>query len=431
MLPLSGGRCRAPQSEDRDPTNVNVQANDMNGECATTAVDAAAEAGLVYVSDTTAGIRRHRRGPRFFYVGPDNRVVRDPEVLLRISRLAVPPAYEDVWICQDPRGHLQATGRDARGRKQYRYHVKWRATRDDTKFERMLAFADALPRLRRRLRIDLAVKGLPQEKVLAIVVSILDATRVRVGNAEYARTNASYGLTTLRNRHVRFICRDRLVLKFRGKGGADHEIAIDDQRLVRLVRHCHQLRGQHLFQYVDDAGDRHQIDSERVNAYLKEVMGDDFSAKDFRTWGATLRAIVILRSHPVPEPSTERTLAACIVETVKVVAQDLRNTPTVCRKSYINPAVFEAWRSGAMHRLLVAPLTGSTQGAERAAASFLRRHAAKTRSRPARRGRSHPTVTPPSTATAALASNGRSTRAITAVPIGGGNRLDAMERRTQ
>ncbi len=353
---------------------------------AMTAIEAAAGAGLVYVSDATAGIRRIRRGSRFSYVGSDNHTVRDPEVLLRISRLAVPPAYDDVWICENPRGHLQATGRDARGRKQYRYHPEWRAARDDTKFERMLAFADALPNLRRRLRTDLALKGLPRDKVLAIVVSVLDATRLRVGNAEYARTNASYGLTTLRNRHVRFVCRGRMVLKFRGKGGADHEIAIDDQRLVRLVRRCHQLPGQHLFQYIDDAGDRHQVDSEQVNAYLKEAMGDDFTAKDFRTWGASLRAIVILRSQPLPEPSTERALAACIADTVKAVARDLRNTPTVCRKSYINPAVFEAWKAGAMHRLLVAPLTGARPGVERAAANFLRRHAATTRNRPARRG---------------------------------------------
>lgn len=402
--------------------------NEMNGESALTAVDAAADAGLIYVSDATAGIRRIRRGSRFSYVSPDNRAVRDPEVLLRIARLAVPPAYEDVWICANPRGHLQATGRDAKGRKQYRYHSKWRAARDGTKFERMLAFAEALPSLRRRLRTDLAMKGLPRDKVLAIVVSILDATRVRVGNAEYARTNASYGLTTLRNRHVRFIRSGRMVLKFRGKGGADHEIAIDDQRLVRLVRHCHQLPGQHLFQYIDDAGDRHQVDSDQVNAYLKEAMGDDFTAKDFRTWGATLQAIVLLRSRPLPEPSSERALAACIAEAVKVVAQDLRNTPTVCRKSYINPAVFAAWRSGAMHRLLVAPLTGPTQIVERAAASFLRRHDATTRSRPL--GRGH-TGQPQAVATIGLVSNGRATRATAAVPIGSRDRLEAMERRTQ
>jgi DNA topoisomerase I len=357
-----------------------------------TAVEAATGAGLVYVSDATAGIRRIRRGSHFSYVGPNNRAVHDPAVLLRISRLAVPPAYEDVWICENPRGHLQATGRDARGRKLYRYHPEWRAARDDTKFERMLAFADALPSLRRRLRADLALRGLPRDKVLAIVVSVLDATRLRVGNAEYARTNASYGLTTLRNRHVRFLCRGRMVLKFRGKGGADHEIAIDDQRLVRLVRRCHQLPGQHLFQYIDDAGDRHPVDSEQVNAYLKVAMGDDFTAKDFRTWGASLRAIVILRSRPLPQPSTEKALAACIADAVKAVAQELRNTPTVCRKSYINPAVFEAWRAGALHQLVGAPLTGSTPRVERAAANFLRRHAAATRNRPVGRGRQRQTA---------------------------------------
>jgi len=347
----------------------------VNNDPAATAMAAASEAGLVYVSDTMAGIRRVRRGSNFSYVDAANQRVVDKEVLRRISRLAVPPAYEDVWICKNPSGHLQATGRDARGRKQYRYHAKWRVARDDTKFERVLAFGEALPSLRRRLRRDLALQGLPRDKVLAIIVSILDATRIRIGNAEYARTNASYGLTTLRNRHVQFIRSGRLLLKFRGKGGAEHEIPIDDKNLARLVRHCHQLPGQHLFQYVDDAGDRRPIDSDQVNIYLKEAMGEDFTAKDFRTWGATLRAIVILRSVPLPDPSSERALSACIADTVKQVAADLRNTPTVCRKSYINPAVFEAWKSGAMHQLLDAPLSGSSRKAELPALGFLRRYA--------------------------------------------------------
>ncbi len=198
------------------------------------------------------------------------------------------PAYEDVWICRKPNGHLQATGRDARGRKQYRYHPKWRLLRDGAKFERMPAFGEALPRLRRRLRRDLALPGLPREKVLAVIVSLLDATRVRIGNAEYARDNDSYGLTTLRNRHVQFVRDGRLLFRFRGKGGAEHEIAVDDKRLARLVRHCHELPGQRLFQYVDETGERRPIDSDQVNLYLKEAMGDDFTAKDFRTWGATL-----------------------------------------------------------------------------------------------------------------------------------------------
>jgi DNA topoisomerase-1 len=345
----------------------------------TTAVAAATGAGLIYVSDTMAGIRRVRRGSTFSYVHADNQRVTDEEVLRRISRLAVPPAYEDVWICKHPCGHLQATGRDARGRKQYRYHAKWRVARDDTKFERILAFGGALPRLRRRLSRDLALQGLPRDKVLAIIVSILDATRIRIGNAEYARSNDSYGLTTLRNRHVRFIRSGRLLLKFRGKGGAEHEVPIGNKNLARLVRHCHQLPGQHLFQYIDDAGDRRPIDSDQVNSYLKEAMGDDFTAKDFRTWGATLRAIVILRSVPLPDPSTERALSACIGDTVKQVAADLRNTPTVCRKSYINPAVFEAWKSGALHQLLGNPLSGPTRKAERPALGLLRQYASAPR----------------------------------------------------
>jgi DNA topoisomerase-1 len=360
----------------------------VKNDSAGMAVAAATEAGLVYVSDTMAGIRRVRRGLDFSYVHSDARPVTDPEVLQRIARLAVPPAYESVWICKNPSGHLQATGRDARGRKQYRYHAKWRVARDDSKFERMLAFGEALPRLRRRLSRDLSLQGLPRDKVLAIIVSILDATRVRIGNAEYARANASYGLTTLRNRHVRFIRSGPLLLKFRGKGGAEHEIPIDDKCLARLVRRCHQLPGQHLFQYVDDAGDRRPIDSDQVNSYLKEAMGDDFTAKDFRTWGATLRAIVILHSMPLPDPSSERALSVCIANAVRQVAADLRNTPTVCRKSYINPAVFEAWKSGALHQLLGAPLPRATRKAELPALGFLRHYAGTMRPRSSMKPRS-------------------------------------------
>src|SRR5689334_9284478 len=225
----------------------------------------AAAAGLVYVSDAVSGVRRVRRGGRFIYLDSDGRRLTDRTELDRIARLAIPPAYEDVWICPHPRGHLQATGRDARGRKQYRYHPSWRLVRDAQKFERMPAFADALPRLRRRLRRDLGLPGMPREKVLAIVVSLLDSTRVRIGNAEYARDNASYGLTTLRNHHARFVPDGRLVLRFAGKGGTDHEIAVGNKRLARLVRHCHELPGQRLFQYVDESGEARPIDSDQVN----------------------------------------------------------------------------------------------------------------------------------------------------------------------
>jgi DNA topoisomerase IB len=347
--------------------------SEQNERSATSAATLAA-AGLVYVSDATAGIRRVRKADQFVYVLGDEPVADEAE-LKRIASLAIPPAYEDVWICRNPKGHLQATGRDARGRKQYRYHPKWRLLRDGAKFERMPAFGEALPRLRRRLRRDLALPGLPREKVLAVIVSLLDATRVRIGNAEYARDNDSYGLTTLRNRHVQFVRDGRLLFRFRGKGGAEHEIAVDDKRLARLVRHCHQLPGQRLFQYVDEAGERHPIDSDQVNMYLKDAMGDDFTAKDFRTWGATLRAIAIMHATPLPEPASERALNACVVDAVRQVAKDLRNTPAVCRKSYINPLVFDAWRSGALHRGIGEKIAGAPRRAERLVPAFLRRQA--------------------------------------------------------
>jgi len=333
-----------------------------------------AAAGLVYVSDASPGIRRVRQGDKFVYMLGDEQLTDEAE-LKRIASLAIPPAYEDVWICRKPNGHLQATGRDARGRKQYRYHPKWRQLRDGAKFERMPAFGEALPRLRRRLRRDLALPGLPREKVLAVIVSLLDATRVRIGNAEYARDNDSYGLTTLRNRHVQFVRDGRLLFRFRGKGGAEHEIAVDDKRLARLVRHCHELPGQRLFQYVDETGERRPIDSDQVNQYLKEAMGDDFTAKDFRTWGATLRAIAIMHGTPLPDPASERALKACIVDAIKQVASDLRNTPTVCRKSYINPLVFDAWRSGALHKGIGERIAGAPRRAERLVPAFLRQQA--------------------------------------------------------
>jgi DNA topoisomerase-1 len=350
----------------------------------------AAAAGLVYVSDSASGIRRVRRGKRFAYISPDGRRVTEAAELDRIAKLAIPPAYQDVWICTDPRGHLQATGRDARGRKQYRYHPSWRQVRDAQKFERMPAFAEALPRLRRRVRQDLAREGMPREKVLAIVVSLLDATRLRIGNDEYARENASYGLTTLKNRHVQFAGDGRLVLRFVGKGGAVQEIAVGDRRIARLVRRCQELPGQRLFQYVDDAGETRPIDSDQVNGYLRECMGEDFTAKDFRTWSATLRAIQLMHSTPLPERRSERALAARIAEAVREVAAGLRNTPAVCRKSYINPVVFDAWRTGALHEAIRESLSGAPRRAERTVAAFLRHDAALKRRRRRARPRGAP-----------------------------------------
>jgi DNA topoisomerase-1 len=368
-------------------------------------------AGLRYVSDSRPGIRRLRVGKSFRYVDADGGRVTDEETLARIRTLAIPPAYERVWICPDPRGHLQATGYDVRGRKQYRYHPQWRSSRDEGKFARMVEFGQALPRLRRRLKRDLAQPGLPREKVLALVVKLLDTTLARVGNDEYARSNGSYGLTTLRDRHALFPRGGRLRLRFRGKGGADHDIAIDDARLARIARRCQQLPGQALFQYLDEAGECHPVDSGQVNDYLREAMGESFTAKDFRTWGATLRAIALMGCTPVPEPSSERALTACIVAAVRQVASELRNTPAVCRKSYINPVVFEAWREGRLPPLPAAGFGRAPRKAEQAALAFLRACARRARKRgptsPTGRRQASPKARRPRQAGATLAQSSR------------------------
>ncbi len=311
---------------------------------------AARRAGLVYVSDATPGIARRRVGKSFHYLSPRRREVRDAQTLRRINALAVPPAYRDVWICRTPRGHLQATGRDARGRKQYRYHRAWRAVRDCAKFDRMAAFVAALPALRRRLKHDLGLSGLPREKVLACVVSLLSTSAARIGNAEYARVNHSFGITTLRNRHVSFARGGRAILDFAGKGGVRHEIVVDQKRVVQIVRRCHALPGQHLFQYLDPEGNRHAIDSGMVNDYLCETMGSEFTAKDFRTWHATVHAIELLKALPVPQPLTRSAARRACTQVLASVAKLLRNTPAVCRKSYVNPEVFAAWQNGKLRR---------------------------------------------------------------------------------
>jgi len=353
------------------------QAAENQGSVAIEAAQMAVQAGLIYVSDAEPGIRRRRAGKGFRYFTPENRRLAAADELKRIGSLAVPPAYRDVWICLKPRGHLQATGRDARGRKQYRYHPQWRQVRDSAKFDRMVTFGEALPKLRRRLKRDLGLPGLPRDKVVAVIVTLLDATRVRIGNAEYARDNKSFGLTTLRNRHVTFIRDGRAVLNFRGKGGVQHEVLIDDRRIVQIVRRCQEIPGQHLFQYVTDDGQRCPIDSDQVNDYLREAMGEDFTAKDFRTWGATLRAITLLAGTPLPETPSERAFKSEIVNVVKKVAAELRNTPAVCRKSYISPAVFDAWRSGAIHDTFNGSLKVATpRKAETLVLAFLRSRAA-------------------------------------------------------
>ncbi|MGI8561130.1 MAG: DNA topoisomerase IB [Luteimonas sp.] len=319
------------------------------------ATDAARSAGLVYVSDDAPGISRRRQGRGFSYRMPDGRLVRSERTLARIRALAVPPAYSDVWICTDPRGHLQATGRDARRRKQYRYHPEWDVVRGDGKFERIVAFGEALPKLRRRLRTHLALRGYPRDKVLAIVVALMAETLVRIGSDSYARSNKSFGLTTLRDKHLRFVAGGRARLCFRGKGGQAHDIAIDDKRLARLARGCQQLPGQTLFQYRDDDGALQPVDSGLVNDYLREAMGADFTAKDFRTWGGTLHAFRLFAATSLPDgdegaPPAERALATEQSAVVKDVAAILGNTPAVCRKAYIDPAIFAGWRDGGLAR---------------------------------------------------------------------------------
>ena len=311
---------------------------------------------LVYVSDQSRGIRRVRvsgkkaRQPKFQYFAPSGRRVREPRTLARIASLAIPPAYEDVWICPNPRGHVQATGRDARGRKQYRYHPAWTRARNERKHTRMLDFGQALGRLRAAVRRDLKLPGLPRERVLALVVKLLDVTQVRVGNAEYVRSNGSFGLTTLRDRHARFPAPGKALLHFRGKGGAAQDVLVEDPRLAKLVRRCQELPGQALFQYVDDQGGRHAIGSGQVNAYLRERMGGEFTAKDFRTWHATLHALTLLCRLPLPKKHSEAALRRCMNGVIQEVAAGLRNTPAVCRKSNINPLVFAAWQNGKLRQ---------------------------------------------------------------------------------
>lgn len=309
------------------------------------------ENGLRHVRDGQPGIVRVRAGKGFRYVDGDGAPVRDRQVLQRIRSLAIPPAYTDVWICARADGHLQATGRDARGRKQYRYHPDWVRQRGTDKFDRILAFGKALPALRRQVRRHLALPGLPREKVLALVVSVMGRTYARVGNAAYARSNHSYGLTTLRARHVSLPGRSTAQIRFAGKSGRVHVLHIDDARLVALIRRCHDLPGKMLFQYQDDDGQVRPIDSGDVNDYLRQATGDDFSAKDFRTWGATLTALVELARLPPPDDASQAQCLALQNQVIASVAGMLGNTPTVCRKSYIDPCVFDAWRAGRLEPL--------------------------------------------------------------------------------
>jgi DNA topoisomerase I len=328
---------------------------------------------LRYVSDARPGIRRRRNGRGFKYVGPHGRSLRDPRALRRIRSLAIPPAYTDVWISTDPQGHLQATGRDARGRKQYRYHPRWRELRDADKFARMGAFSAALPRIRRRLRRDLARRGLPREKVLAAIVKLLEETGIRVGNEEYASANGSYGLTTLRDGHVA-IAGSEIRFEFRGKSGKRHRCALRDGRLARIVRSCREIPGQELFQYRDEDGKRQSISSGDVNAYLREISGGEFTAKDFRTWAGTLRAAEALLEAGAVEGRSARRRA--VLAAIDDVAAELNNTRAVCRKYYVHPGVLEAFEAGRLAEALGRNGNGATRGGlstrERALAGFVR-----------------------------------------------------------
>ena len=311
----------------------------------------AREGGLVYVGDAEPGLSRRTTATGFRYLDPAGKSVRDAGTLGRIRALAIPPAYSEVWICRIANGHLQATGRDARGRKQYRYHPRWAEVRDREKFGRIEAFGAALPRLRRQLRRDLALPGFPEPKVAAMVVAVMADTLVRIGNAGYARDNKSYGLTTLRNRHVQFMRGGRARFRFRGKGGIDHDVVLDDAKLARLLRNCQQLPGQHLFQYRDDDGHVQPVDSGTVNDYLRAAMGESFTAKDFRTWGGTLAAIRLLAEMPWDEAGASQRAMASMRKAVEAdVARQLGNTPAVCRKSYIDPRVYAAWEGGWLAR---------------------------------------------------------------------------------
>jgi DNA topoisomerase-1 len=312
-------------------------------------IASARAAGLRYVRDDRPGISRKRSGKHFRYLRPDGKPVRDRRELRRIRSLAIPPAWTQVWICPVPNGHLQATGHDSKGRKQYRYHPQWRSLRDEAKYDRMILFGRALPRIRAHVQQDLQQPGLPRTKVLATVVRLLETTLIRIGGEEYARTNGSFGLTTLRNRHVN-VEGPSVRFRFRGKSGVFHSIRVDDRRLARTVQRCQELPGQELFQYLDDEGQPRPIDSADVNAYLQEIVGEDFTAKDFRTWAGTVLAAQTLQEF---ESFTSATQAKRnIVAAIEAVSKRLGNTKAVCRKCYVHPEVINAYLDGSLLQTL-------------------------------------------------------------------------------
>lgn len=339
-------------------------------ELITDPVEAAQAANLRYVNDGEPGIRRKRAGRGFTYLAPDAERVTDGETLERIKRLAIPPAYTEVWICATDDGHIQATGRDEKGRKQYRYHPRWNDIRDQTKFGRMIAFGEALPGIRARVESDLGLPGMPREKVLAAVIALLGTTFIRVGNQEYARNNDSFGLTTMHDDHVE-VSGSTVRFEFRGKSGKEHSIDLRDRRLAKIIKKSQDLPGEHLFQYRDENGMIRAVTSTDVNTYLREISGQDFTAKDFRTWGGTTLAFLALTGLPPAESQTA--LKKNVSHMVKSVSSQLGNTVTVCRKYYIHPRVMEAYTDGKL-----AQFTGEAPPGlrpEEAAILYLLRHA--------------------------------------------------------
>lgn len=325
--------------------------SNLNGAISEDPVAAAEEAGLRYVSDVRPGYARKPRGKRFDYFDTDGKLIRDEQRLLRIKRLAIPPAWTDVWICPSRNGHIQATGRDARGRKQYRYHERWREVRDENKFDRLAQFAKALPNIRRRVAQDIKLPGLRRRKVLATIVRLLERTFIRIGNQEYARENKSFGLTTLKNHHVK-VKGAQVRFRFRGKSGRHHEVDVSDRRVAKVIAECQDLPGQDLFQYLDDHGELQNVSSQDVNRYLRELAGEDFTAKDFRTWGGTVLAAIALSKQE--EFETKKQAKSNLKTAICTVAELLGNTPAICRKCYVHPGIVEAY----LNRTRIAGLNG-------------------------------------------------------------------------
>jgi len=350
-------------------------------EIVTDPEEAAEEAGLRYVSDEEPGYTRRRHGRKFVYFDTFGKEILDETRILRLNRLAIPPAYADVWICPSPNGHLQATGRDARGRKQYRYHERWREERDENKYEKMVIFGQALPRIRRRLNRDLKRRGLPREKILATVIQLLEKTFIRVGSEEYAKENKSFGLTTMRNRHVE-VKGAKVRFRFRGKSGQEHDIDTEDRRVARVIRQLQDLPGQKVFQYLDEKGERHHVTSDDVNEYLHEITGEAFTAKDFRTWAGTVMTAMALQAQDAFENKSQA--KKNVKDAITAVAKVLGNTPAVCRKCYVHPAVLESYLDGNLIAGLkkrteeaLAKSLGDLRSEEAAVLTFLQERLAK------------------------------------------------------